>query len=74
MTRSASRDATSASPNAVRVESPAPDSSLVPVLVREYGRLSGEDSFGMRGDTLFLLNRSARIYPVVAEFVLQPGA
>ena len=86
MTRFASRDATSSSPNAVRpprgtalllpclalaacadaaphpdlfvglgpvrVESPTPDSSLVPVLVREYGSLSGEDSFGMLWDAV----------------------
>ena len=31
----------------VRVESPSPDSSLVAVLIREYGSMSGEDSFGM---------------------------
>ena len=31
----------------VPVESPTPDSSLVPVLIREYGSLSGDDSFGM---------------------------
>lgn len=30
----------------VRVESPTPHSSLAPVLVREYGSFSGEDSFG----------------------------
>lgn len=31
----------------VPVESPTADSSLVPVLIREYGSLSGPDSFGM---------------------------
>ena len=31
----------------VRMESPTPDTSLEPVFIREYGSLSGEDSFGM---------------------------
>lgn len=31
----------------VRMESPTPDASLEPVFIREYGSLSGEDSFGM---------------------------
>ena len=31
----------------VRMESPSADSSLVPVLIREYGSLSGEDAFGL---------------------------
>lgn len=42
-------------------------------IVEDEGSLLRGGLGAMRGDTLFLLNRAAREYPVVAEFVLEPG-
>jgi hypothetical protein len=43
------------------------------MIVEDEGSLLRGGLGAMRGDTLFLLNRTAREYPVVAEFVLEPG-
>lgn len=43
------------------------------MILEDEGSLVRGALGAVRGDTLFLLNRTAREYPVVAEFVLQPG-
>ncbi len=43
------------------------------MIVEDQGSLLRGGVGAMKGDTLFILNRTARAYPVVAEFVFQPG-